>query len=146
VTDRTKLIIAVTAGLIGLVLAIFATIVAVNARDTAESDASVQQQVSQQVSEALREQARKEERQISKAEQFIQSLSGSEKKAVRAIARLRRSVRALKVEVAGIEADQADEFSRVNGRVTKTNATVSSLSQRVRRLENELNLDGGASP
>lgn len=145
-TDRTKLIIAVTAGLIGLALAIFATIVAVNARDKAESDASVQQQVSQQVDEALRTQARKEARRISRTERFVQSLSGSERKAVREISRLRRSVRALKVEVASIEADQADEFSRANGRISNLSTQVSSLTRRVKRLENELNLDGGASP
>ena len=145
-TDRTKLIIAVTAGLIGLALAIFATIVAVNAREKAESDASLQEQVSSQVDEALRQQARKERRQISKAERLVQSLSGSERKAVREIARMRRSIQALKVEVAGIEADQADEFSRVNGRVTSTNNQVAALSRRVSRLERELNLDGGATP
>ena len=145
-TDRTKLIIAVTAGLIGLAVAIFATIVAVNAREKADSDAAVQQQVSDQVNQSLREQARKEASRVSRAERFVQSLSQSERAAVREISRLRRSVRSLKSEVAAIEADQADEFSRVNGRIDSTNNRVSSLSRRVTRLENELNLDGGASP
>jgi len=146
VTDRTKLIIAVTAGLVGLAVAIFATIVAVNARETAQNDSAVQQQVSQQVDDALRAQGRKEARQISQAERFVQSLSQGERTVVREISRLRRSIRALKVEVASIEADQADEFSRVNSRIDSTNDRVSSLNRRVTRLENELNLDGGATP
>ena len=145
-TDRTKLIIAVTAGLVGLAVAIFATIVAVNARETAQNDSAVQQQVSQQVDDALRAQGRKEARQISQAERFVQSLSQGERAVVREISRLRRSIRALKVEVASIEADQADEFSRVNSRIDSTNDRVSSLNRRVTRLENELNLDGGATP
>lgn len=145
-TDRTKLIIAVTAGLIGLAVAIFATIVAVNAREAANDDAAVQQQVSQQVSQSLRDQARKEAAQVSRAERFVQSLSRGERVAVREIVRLRRSVRSLKSEVAAIEADQADEFSRVNNRIDSTNNRVSALNRRVTRLENELNLDGGAVP
>lgn len=149
-TDRTKLIIAVTAGLIGLALAIFATIVAVNARDKAENDASVQAEITQEVEarldEALREQAAKEGRQLSQAERFIRTLSRDEKNAVREFARIKRSIRALKVEVAAVEADQADEFSRVNKRISQTNADVASLNQRVRRIQNELNLDGGANP
>lgn len=149
-TDRTKLIIAVTAGLIGLALAIFATIVAVNARDKAENDASVQAEITQEVEarldEALREQAAKEGRQLSQAERFIRTLSRDERNAVREFARIKRSISALKVEVAAVEADQADEFSRVNRRISQTNADVASLNQRVRRIQNELNLDGGANP
>ena len=149
-TDRTKLIIAVTAGLIGLALAIFATIVAVNARDKAENDASVQTAITQEVEarldEALREQAAKEGRQLSQAERFIRTLSTGERNAVREFARIKRSIRSLKVEVAAVEADQADEFSRVNRRISQTNADVASLNQRVRRIQNELNLDGGANP
>lgn len=145
-TDRTKLIIAVTAGLIGLAVAIFATIVAVNAREAADNESAVQQQVSDQVNQSLRDQASKEAAQLSRAEQFVQSLSRGERAAVREISRLRRSVRSLKSEVAAIEADQADEFSRVNSRIDSTNSRVSSLNRRVTRLENELNLDGGSAP
>ena len=145
-TDRTKLIIAVTAGLIGLAVAIFATIVAVNAREAADNESAVQQQVSDQVNQSLRDQASKEAAQLSRAERFVNSLSRGERVAVREISRLRRSVRSLKSEVAAIEADQADEFSRVNNRIDSTNSRVSSLNRRVTRLENELSLDGGSAP
>lgn len=145
-TDRTKLIIAVTAGLIGLAVAIFATIVAVNAREAADNESAVQQQVSDQVNQSLRDQASKEAAQLSRAERFVNSLSRGERVAVREISRLRRSVRSLKSEVAAIEADQADEFSRVNSRIDSTNSRVSSLNRRVTRLENELSLDGGSAP
>ncbi|MFM8792339.1 MAG: hypothetical protein ACKOFX_07655, partial [Solirubrobacterales bacterium] len=93
-SDAVKLIIAITAGLIGLALAIFATIVAVNARNTANSDASVQQVVTQEVKQrldqAIAEQARKEARQVSVAEKFVRSLDASERRTISEYVRLRR--------------------------------------------------------
>lgn len=149
-TDRTKLIIAITAGLVGLVLAIFATIVAVNARNTAENDASVQAEVTSQVEArldtALKEQAVKEQGQVSRAERFIRSLSKDERRALRLVAGQRASINALRRKVDAIETDQADEFSRVNKRIDATNADLASLEQRVRRIQNEIDFDGGARP
>ena len=149
-TDRTKLIIAITAGLVGLVLAIFATIVAVNARNTAENDASVQAEVTSQVEArldtALKEQAAREQGQVSRAERFIRSLSKDERRALRLIAAQRASIRALGRKVDAIETDQADEFSRVNRRIDDLNAEIVALEQKVRRIQNEIDFDGGVRP
>ena len=149
-TDRTKLIIAITAGLVGLVLAIFATIVAVNARNTAGTDASVQAEVTSQVEArldtALKEQAVKEQGQVSRAERFIRSLSKDERRALRLVAGQRASIRALGRKLDAIETDQADEFSRVNKRIDATHAALATRERRVRRSQNEIDFDGGARP
>jgi len=140
VTDRTKLIIAITAGLIGLALAIFATIVAVNARNTAESDASVQAEVSREVEkrlgEELRKQSEKEQRQISSAERFIQTLSKDERKAFRQIANLNGSVGALRREVDQMESNQANEYSSLDKRVTR-------IENQIRQIQRKLDSVGG---
>lgn len=146
-TDRTKLIIAVTAGLIGLALAIFATIVAVNARNTAENDASVQAEVSREVEqrlgEELRKQSEEEQSRISRAERFIQTLSKDERRALRVIAGQRASIKSLRREVSAIEADQADEFARVNKRITGVNSRIAEIENQIRQIQRELNSVGG---
>ena len=149
-TDATKLIIAITAGLIGLALAIFATIVAINARDTANNEASVQQLVTQEVEQrldqAIDEQARKEARQVSVAERFVRSLDKGERKTIREYVRLKRSVKRLRADLDATATQQTKGFSRLDRRITSTNEDLAALSERVRRVRNDRDFDGGANP
>ena len=149
-SDAAKLIIAITAGLIGLALAIFATIVAVNARNTANNDASVQQVVTQEVEQrldqAIAEQARKEARQVSVAEKFVRSLDTGERRTIREYVRLRRTVKRLKSDLEATAVAQKDGFSRLDRRITNTNEDLAALSIRVRRVRDDRDFDGGANP
>ncbi|MFZ9669737.1 MAG: hypothetical protein ACO3CR_07805 [Solirubrobacterales bacterium] len=149
-TDATKLIIAITAGLIGLALAIFATIVAINARDTANNEASVQQLVTQEVEQrldqAIAEQARKESRQVSVAEKFVRSLVKGERKTIREYVRLKRSVRRLKADLEATAVAQKDGFSRLDRRIDNTNEDLAAISNRVRRVRDNREFNGGANP
>lgn len=137
-TDQTKSVLAIVFGVLGLVIGIFATVVAVNARNAANSGEAVTQQVRTEFATAQAAQDAKEQAQVSKAERFVNSLSGKEKKVVREFQRIRRSVRQLKVSTAAGEADQADEFNRLNNRITKLQNQVGSLKKRVNQLQNEL--------
>ena len=149
-TDATKLIIAITAGLVGLALAIFATIVAINARDTANNEASVQQLVTQEVEQrldqAIDEQARKEARQVSVAERFVRSLDKGERKTIREYVRLKRSVKRLEADLEATATQQTEGFSRLDRRITSTNEDLAALSERVRRVRDDRDFDGGANP
>lgn len=163
-TDRTKLIIAVTSGLIGLAIAVFATIVAINARDTAEGESEVQQLVTREVERRLdaeqRQRAREQDRRISAAEKFINSLDKGERRVLRNFvrqrrsieklnseyARQRRSIGKLKSDLTTISSDQSDEFSLLSRRISNTQEDVSALENQVRRIRNELDSGGGNRP
>lgn len=139
-SDRTKLILAVMFGSLGLALAIFATVVAVNARNTAQSDEKVIEQVRSEFTAAQAAQDAKEQASLSQAEKFVNSLSKQEGRLARKLRRTDRQLRAVRSELTALEADQADEFDRVNRRVSQTNEKVANLQRQVTRLKQRVQI------
>lgn len=139
-SDQTKLVLAVVFGALGLAIGIFATIVAVNARDAANSDQAVTEQVRTEFAAAQAAQDAKEKAGLSRAERFVNSLSGEERRLVRKLRRTDRRLRALENQLAATQADQADEFDRVNRRVSQTNQKVAKLQRQISNLRQEVEI------
>ena len=66
-SERTKLILAITLGSLGVALGLLATIVAFNAREEVDSDQQVSRQVDERFAEAQAKQDRREKEQASEA-------------------------------------------------------------------------------
>jgi nitrogen fixation protein FixH len=141
-SDRTKIILAMVFGVLGLAVGIFATVVAVNARDAANSGEAVTEQVRAEFTASQAAQDAKEQASLSKAEKFVNSLSKEEGRLVRKLRRTDRRVRSLETGVTAIEADQADEFDRVNRRISRTNQQVANLKRQVSNLRQEVEILG----
>jgi len=141
-SDRTKIILAMVFGALGLAVGIFATVVAVNARDAATSGEAVTEQVRAEFTASQAAQDAKEQASLSKAEKFVNSLSKEEGRLVRKLRRTDRRVRSLETGVTAIEADQADEFDRVNRRISRTNQQVANLKRQVSNLRQEVEILG----
>jgi hypothetical protein len=141
-SDRTKIILAMVFGALGLAVGIFATVVAVNARDAANSGEAVTEQVRAEFTASQAAQDAKEQASLSKAEKFVNSLSKEEGRLVRKLRRTDRRVRSLETGVTAIEADQADEFDRVNRRISRTNQQVANLKRQVSNLRQEVEILG----
>ena len=139
-SDQTKLVLAVVFGALGLAIGIFATVVAVNARDAANTGEQVTTQVRAEFAAAQAAQDAKEQASLSKAEKFVDSLSRQEGRLVRKLRKTDRRLRALSTEIAAIEADQADEFDRVNSRVSRTNQQVAKLQRQIANLRQEIEI------
>jgi predicted RNase H-like nuclease (RuvC/YqgF family) len=141
-SDRTKIILAMVFGALGLAVGIFATVVAVNARDEATSGEAVTEQVRAEFTASQAAQDAKEQASLSKAEKFVNSLSKEEGRLARKLRRTDRRLRSLETGVTAIEADQADEFDRVNRRISRTNQQVANLKRQVSNLRQEVEILG----
>lgn len=139
-SDSTKIVLAVVFGALGLAIGIFATVVAVNARNAVNSGDQLTTQVRAEFAASQAAQDAKEQAGLSKAEKFVNSLSRQEIRAVRTLRRTDRRLRAVATQVAAIEADQADEFNRVNRRVSQTNQRVSRLQRQIANLRQEIEI------
>jgi predicted nucleic acid-binding Zn-ribbon protein len=117
-----------TLGAVGLILAILATIVALNAREVADFDQATSADVQEQVSAELDRRARQQKRQLRRIGRFVNQLSGEEKAAVRSLATLKRKVGRLSGEVAAIESDQSTEFAVLERKIA-------NLRQQIQRLK-----------
>ena len=93
-SDRTKLILAVTLGSVGLALGILGTVVAFNARSEAKSNQEITAVVEEQFLDAQKRQDKLEAGRVSKAEKLVANLSADEKSLLR---RLNGNVRAIRV-------------------------------------------------
>jgi chromosome segregation ATPase len=139
-SDRTKVVLAVAFGAAGLLLGIFATIVAVNARDTANSGEAVTEQVRAEFAASQAAQDAREQASLSEAEEFVDSLSRQEKGLIRKLGKTDRRLKAVRAEVAALEVDQADEFDRVNRRVSKTDQQVARLKRQIANLREQVQI------
>ena len=139
-SDRTKLVLAIAFGAVGLLLGIFATIVAVNARDAANSGEAVTEQVRTDFAASQAAQDAREQATVSKAEEFVNSLSSQDKGLIRKLRKTDRRVNSLRAEVTAFGADQADEFDRVNRRVSQTDQKVSRLKRQIANLREQVQI------
>lgn len=139
-TDKTRQILAMTLGAVGLVLAIVATIVALNAKQVADSDQTTTAEVRQEVASALESRARQQQKQLGRVERFVNQLSSEEKGGLGSLRALKRRVNRLSREVRAIESDQRAESNDTDQRFGATNRNVANLRQQVQRLETRLDL------
>lgn len=84
-SDRTKLILAITLGSVGLALGTLGTIVAFNAKNEVKSNQEVTSVVEAKFAEAQKRQDALEASQVSGAEKLVNSLSSAEKNLIRKI-------------------------------------------------------------
>ena len=94
-TDRTKLILAITLGSLGLVIGIVAAITAFNAKSEADSDQDVISTVDQRFAEAQAKQDKLEKKQASDAETLVNSLTGKERSLVRQLNKQSKQIKNL---------------------------------------------------
>jgi Mg2+ and Co2+ transporter CorA len=144
-SDRTKLILAVTLGSVGLALGILGTVVAFNARNAVRSNQEIASVVEAEFAEAQKRQDQLEESQVSGAEKLVDSLSRSEKNQLgkiysnaKATGRLRRRVnnqqgqidalksttRQLSGQVSNLQSQTQKNFNRLNDRIDRTNQRI----------------------
>lgn len=144
-SDRTKLILAVTLGSVGLALGILGTVVAFNARNAVRSNQEIASLVRAEFAEAQKRQDQLEESQVSGAEKLVDSLSRSEKNQLGKIysnakvtGRLRRRVnnqqgqidalksttRQLSGQVSNLQSQTQKNFNTLNDRIDRTNQRI----------------------
>jgi chromosome segregation ATPase len=148
-TDRTKLILAITLGSVGLALGILGTIVAFNTKNEVRSDREVSAVVNENFAEAQKRQDELEARQASEAEKLVNSLSASERGLIRringnirAVGAIRKRLNRQERQIKGLESlDQqlSGEIASLQRQVTRNqnevNDRVDRLNQRVTRLQ-----------
>ena len=148
-SDRTKLILAVTLGCVGVALGALGTIVAFNARSEVKSNEAITAVVEQKFAEAQKRQDGLEASQASEAEKLVASLSNAEKNLLRKINSNSRSARALRKRLNNQEqqiqalqlTDQqlsgqlSDVQRQVRQDFREVNQRIDRLSQRVNRVQ-----------
>lgn len=160
-SSNTKQVLAITLGALGLALGILATVVAYNAKDAADSNASVTSQVQTEFAAAQAKQDAKEQAQVSGAERFVNKLSKSEKstlkyvnqnaalvkKNTKAIKSLKKQINALEsrdtelaAELSATEEDQRKDYNKLNKRIDNTNAALNQLQRSVKNLRETVNI------
>ena len=148
-SDRTKLILAITLGSVGLALGTLGTIVAFNAKDEVKSNQEVATVVEQRFAEAQKRQDDLEAKQISEAERLIDSLSQTEKNQLGkidsnadsisslrkqvnnqqdAIDSLKQTNRQQATQISNLQKQVQQNFNSLNNRIDKTNQRISNQS------------------
>ena len=160
-SSNTKQVLAITLGALGLALGILATIVAYNAKDAADNNASVTSQVQTEFAAAQAKQDAKEQAQVSGAERFVNKLSKSEKATLRyvnqnaaLIKKTKKMIKSLKKQINSLESrdaelaaeltateeDQRKDYNKLNRRINNTNAEVNQLQRSVQNLRNTVDI------
>lgn len=156
-TDRTRLILAITLGSLGLVIGIVAAITAFNAKSEADSEKNVISTVDQRFAEAQAEQDKLEKKQASDAETLINSLTGKEQSLVKRLNNQTNQIKSLRQKVrnnansvdtlSSREREQSNEISSLENQqksdVDSLNKRINNLNQRVKRLSKKVNSFAG---
>ena len=152
-TDRTKLILAITLGSLGLVIGIVAAITAFNAKSEADSDRDVISAVDRRFAEAQAKQDKLEKKQASDAETLVDSLTGKEQSLVKRLNKQSKQINVLQQTtrsnansvdtLSSREREQSNEISRVENQqqsdVNSLKKKINDLTQRVNRLSKKVN-------
>ncbi|MCB0828308.1 MAG: hypothetical protein KDB62_05810 [Solirubrobacterales bacterium] len=152
-TDRTKLILAITLGSLGLVIGIVAAITAFNAKSEADSDRDVISTVDRRFAEAQAKQDKLEKKQASDAETLVDSLTGKEQSLVKRLNKQSKQINELQQTtrsnansvdtLSSREREQSNEISKVENQqqsdVNSLNKKINDLTQRVNRLSKKVN-------
>lgn len=161
-TSNTKQVLAITLGSLGLIIGIFGTVVAYNAKQATEDDKSVTAEVQAQFAAAQTAQDAKEASQASKAEKLIAGLSKGEKslvtkinsntKATRRLKKqnknqnskinaLKKKTNSLNSELAALENTYESGVNSLTKRINNLNQEIKDLQQSFNRLRNRVGID-----
>jgi chromosome segregation ATPase len=147
-SDRTKLILAITLGAVGLALGTLGTIVAFNTKNDVKSSQEITRVVEEKFAEAQKRQDSLEAKQVSGAERLVRNLSTSERNLLRkissnskSIVNLRRRLNSQQQEIGSLKTtDQrlsgqiTDLESQVQRNFNELNDRIDRLAQRIDRL------------
>jgi superoxide dismutase len=148
-SDRSKLILALTLASVGLALGILGTVVAFNAKNEVKSNEEVTAVVEQRFAEAQKRQDDLESKQVSGAEKLVDSLSQTEKKQLGKINSNASSIASLQKQlnnqqkqidslkstnktqsnqISNLQSQVQKNFNSLNNRIDKTNQRISNQS------------------
>ncbi|MEX0620630.1 MAG: hypothetical protein WD181_03530 [Solirubrobacterales bacterium] len=154
-SDRTKLILAVTLGSVGLALGTLGTLVAFNTKNEVKSNQEVTSVVQSEFAKSQKRQDEREASQASEAEKLVASLSRAEKSLlvringnVRSVVALRRKLRRQESQFRRLNSADQQLASEVDDLQTQIERNYSVLNDRINELNQRVNRlqAGGVNP
>jgi predicted nucleic acid-binding Zn-ribbon protein len=139
-SDRTKLILAVTLGSVGLALGILGTVVAFDTKSDVKSNQEIATVVEARFAEAQKRQDELEASQVSGAEKLVNSLDSAEKNLIRKINGNARAINNLRKQLN----TQAGQISSLEDKDRQLSNQIANLQKQVQRNFNQLSdrIDG----
>jgi chromosome segregation ATPase len=149
-SDRTKLILAITLGSVGLALGALGTIVAFNAKNDVKSNQEVTTVVEQRFAEAQKRQDKLEAKQISGAEKLVRNLSRAEKNQLgkinsnaQSISALRRRVNDQQQQIDSLRSSNRKQATQISNLQKQVQQNFNSLNDRIDRTNQRISNSGG---
>jgi len=134
-SDRTKLILAVTLGSVGLALGALGTVVAFNARSEVKSNQEITAVVEEKFFEAQKRQDKRDASRASEAEKLVASLTTDEKNLLRRVNGNSKAVRSIRKRLN----NQERQIQGLRNTDQQLSSQITSLERQVQRNFNELN-------
>jgi len=145
-SDRTKLILAITLGSVGLALGILGTIVAFNAKNEVKSNQEITSVVEAKFAEAQKRQDALEASQVSGAQKLVNSLSLAEKNLIRkintnagAIDSNRKRLNSQDRQIKALQATDQQLSSQITNLQKQAQKNFNELSDRIDQLVQRIN-------
>lgn len=145
-SDRTKLILAITLGSVGLALGTLGTIVAFNAKNEVKSNQEITSVVEAKFAEAQKRQDALEASQVSGAEKLVNSLSSKEKNLIRktntnasSIDSNRKRLNSQDRQIKALQATDQQLSSQITDLQKQAQRNFNELSDRIDKLTKRIN-------
>jgi len=145
-SDRTKLILAITLGSVGLALGTLGTIVAFNAKNEVKSNQEITSVVEAKFAEAQKRQDALEASQVSGAQKLVNSLSLAEKNLIRkintnagAIDSNRKRLNSQDRQIKALQATDQQLSSQITNLQKQAQKNFNELSDRIDQLVQRIN-------
>ncbi len=154
-SDRTKLILALTLGSVGLALGILGTVVAFNAKNEVRSSQDVAAVVEQRFAAAQKRQDALEAKQVSGAEKLVDSLSRNEKKQLgkinsnaNSIASLQKQLNNQQKQIDSLKSTNKAQSNQISNLQSQAQKNFNSLNDRIDKTNQKIGNQsgGGANP
>ncbi len=149
-SDRTKLILAVTLGSVGVALGVLGTIVAFDAKNEADSNQEVAKLVDERFTKAQARQDRIEKKQASQTERLVASLSEEEKSLLRkidsntdSISTLQKRVNSQQEQINSLKSTNQKQATQISNLQKQVQQNFNSLSDRIDRTNQRISGSGG---
>ena len=154
-SDRTKLILAITLGSVGLALGTLGTIVAFNAKNDVKSNKEVTAVVEQKFADAQKRQDDLENQQVSGAEKLVDSLSKKEKSQLgkinsnaNSISSLRNRVNNQQKQIDSLKSTDQQQANQISNLQKQVQQNFNSLNNRIDKTNQRIGnqSSGGSNP
>ena len=149
-SDRTKLILAITLGSVGVALGILGTVVAFDAKNEADSNQEVVRLVDERFAEAQKKQDRRDRKQASQAEKLIAGLSEEEKSLLRkidsntdSISTLQKRVNSQQEQINSLKSTNQKQSTQISNLQKQVQQNFNSLNDRIDRTNQRISGSGG---